>query len=199
MPLPGEWRGWVVAVFTMLLLYHMMSTAPDAASDRQLHFFGRGTLKYASFDDRGVVQVERLPTRPALVKLPRRAFVTLLVSSGTDAAAQASLRTYTDAALTVLHTLSKKNLALLEQQHQAATATHAANTFDAVVLGRALRVLRGPLLIVIDQRRRLIVINRQAITHRGLLIILTLDKRFASDIIFARLFGRIVINVIDAT
>ena len=103
-------------------------------------------MKYASFDDRGVVQVERLPTRPALVKLPRRAFVTLLVSSGTDAAAQASLRTYTDAALTVLHTLSKKNLALLEQQHQAATATHAANTFDepsssAKPLGRVEPVL----------------------------------------------------------
>ena len=76
---------------------------------------------------------------------------------------------------------------------------HAANAFDAVVLGGALWVLRGPLLVIIDQRCRLIVINRQAITHRGLLIVLTLDKRFASDVIFTRFFGRIVINVIDAT
>src|SRR5690606_36367312 len=81
--------------------------------------------------------------------------------------------------------------------HLAGNICHAADPFDAVILVGALWILRRPLLIVINQRCGLVVINRQAITHRRLLIIFTLDKRLTGHIVFTRLFGWIVLNVIN--
>ena len=68
-----------------------------------------------------------------------------------------------------------------------------------MILRRGGRVLFRPLLVVVHQRRGLFVVDRQAVTHRGLLVVFTLDQRFTGHIVFTRFFGRIVLDVIHAT
>src|SRR5699024_7997293 len=59
------------------------------------------------------------------------------------------------------------------------------------------RLLVCPLAIVLDQRPGLLMVDRQAVTHRRLAVGVALNQFFAGDIVLANLVGWVVLDVID--
>ena len=84
---------------------------------------------------------------------------------------------------------------MLQRADQLSTnVVDGADAFDAVV-GRCLGIASGrPAGVVLDQRFRLLVIDRQAVAHGGFAVVFTLDQGFAGDVVLAFFARRVVLD-----
>src|SRR6267143_4306250 len=57
----------------------------------------------------------------------------------------------------------------------------------------------GPTGIVIHERPRLLPVNPEALPHRLLSVVVALNERLARNVVFARHFGGIEFDVVDAS
>src|SRR5450432_2710210 len=79
-----------------------------------------------------------------------------------------------------------------------ANGVDTPQSIDLAIFGRTWITCRRPFGVVVDEWLLLRMINGQSIQHRRLLIIDTLDQVLSSDVILARYFRRIELDVIRA-
>src|SRR5690242_1442965 len=84
-------------------------------------------------------------------------------------------------------------------ENPVAHLLHRPEPVDPMVLRRARIARGGPLAVVLDERLGLAMIDREAIPHRLLLVVLALRERLAGHVVAARDLRRLEPQVVRAS